>query len=44
MRENFLSLFASCSFLEEVFVYNPSRERCRVSAYLLFTALSVHTD
>lgn len=44
MRLKFLFLFTSCSFIEEAFVYNPSRERCKVISYLLSAALTCYTD
>lgn len=39
MSNSYLRLFTSCSFYEEFFIYNPQRERCRILANLLYTAL-----
>lgn len=44
MRLKLLYLFTSCSFIEEVFVYNPCRERCRFIAEILSIVLAFYTD
>lgn len=38
----FLTHFYSPKFIEEFFVFSPAREKCKVVAHLLSTALEKH--